>query len=48
MAAAIRHFLLWAIAVDGGNASKYLDAVQFIPLPEFVRALSEKQINRIQ
>ncbi|HET6307460.1 MAG TPA: phosphate ABC transporter substrate-binding protein PstS [Rhodopila sp.] len=47
-AAAIRRFLLWTIAVDGGNATKYLDAVGFIPLPDFIRAMSEKQINRIQ
>lgn len=47
MAAAIRHFLLWSIALDGGNASKFLDPVQFIPLPNFIRALSENQINRI-
>jgi len=46
-AAAIRYFLLWTIAVEGGNAQKYLDAVQFIPLPDFIRALSENQINRI-
>jgi phosphate transport system substrate-binding protein len=45
---AIRHFLLWSIAVDGGNASKYLNAVGFIPLPDFIRAMSEKQIGRIQ
>jgi phosphate transport system substrate-binding protein len=47
-AAAIRHFLLWSIAIDGGNAPKLLDAVGFIPLPDFIRAMSEKQINRIQ
>ena len=46
-AAAIRRFLLWSIAIDGGNASKYLDTVHFIALPDFIRALSEKQINRI-
>lgn len=46
-AAAIQQFLLWSIAIDGGNSSKYLDAVQFIPLPDFIRALSEKQIGRI-
>jgi phosphate transport system substrate-binding protein len=45
---AIRHFLLWAIAVNGGNAATYLDAVGFIPLPDFIRAMSEKQINRIK
>ena len=44
-ASAIRHFLLWSIALDGGNASKYLGAVHFIPLPDFIRALSAKQIN---
>jgi phosphate transport system substrate-binding protein len=47
-ASAVRDFLLWSIAVDGGNAAKYLDAVGFIPLPDFIRAMSEKQINRIQ
>jgi phosphate transport system substrate-binding protein len=45
---AIRSFLLWSIAVDGGNARTYLDAVGFIPLPDFIRAMSEKQINRIK
>jgi phosphate transport system substrate-binding protein len=44
----IRHFLLWSIAADGGNAAKYLDAVGFIPLPDFIRAMSEKQIGRIK
>ena len=47
-AASIRNFLLWSIAVDGGNAAKYIDAVGFIGLPDFIRALSEKQIGRIQ
>ncbi|HUN40590.1 MAG TPA: phosphate ABC transporter substrate-binding protein PstS [Acetobacteraceae bacterium] len=46
-AATIRHFLLWAVSIEGGNAPKYLDAVQFIPLPDFIRALSENQINRV-
>ncbi|WP_174254853.1 phosphate ABC transporter substrate-binding protein PstS [Acidisphaera sp. S103] len=45
---AIRNFLLWSIAADGGNAATHLDAVGFIPLPDFIRALSEKQINRIK
>jgi phosphate transport system substrate-binding protein len=44
---ALRHFLFWAISADGGNAPKYLDTVGFIPLPTFIRALSENQINRI-
>lgn len=47
-AAAIRRFLLWAIATDGGNSPKYLDAVRFIALPDFIRALSENQIGRIK
>ena len=47
-AEALRHFLLWAIALQGGNAPKYLDKVGFIPLPDFIRALSEKQIQQIK
>jgi phosphate transport system substrate-binding protein len=47
-AAGIRDFLLWSIAVDGGNAAKYTSAVGFIPLPDFIRAMSEKQIGRIK
>lgn len=47
-AEAIRRFLLWSIALNGGNGSTYLNAVHFIPLPDFIRALSERQINRIQ
>ncbi len=47
-AAALRHFLLWAIAPTGGNTQKYLNAVGFIPLPDFIRALSENQINLIK
>jgi phosphate transport system substrate-binding protein len=43
-AEAVREFLLWAIAADGGNAPKYLDAVGFIPLPDFIRGLSEAQV----
>ena len=47
-AAALRHFLLWAVSLEGGNASKYLDSVGFIPLPDFIRALSEKQISLVK
>lgn len=47
-AAALRRFLLWAVSLQGGNASKYLDSVGFVPLPDFIRALSEKQINLIK
>jgi phosphate transport system substrate-binding protein len=47
-AAALRNFLLWAVSLEGGNAPKYLNAVGFIPLPDFIRALSESQINAIR
>jgi phosphate transport system substrate-binding protein len=47
-AAAIRDFLLWAISAQGGNAPKYLDEVGFIPLPDFIRGLSETQIALVQ
>jgi phosphate transport system substrate-binding protein len=48
IAAALRNFLRWAVSSDGGNAAKYLDAVNFIPLPTFIRALSENQIDLIK
>jgi phosphate transport system substrate-binding protein len=47
-AAALRRFLLWAISPTGGNAPKYLDPVGFIPLPDFIRGLSENQIALIK
>ena len=47
-AKALRDFLLWANSPLGGNSSKYLDAVHFIPVPDFIRALNEKQIRRIE
>ena len=47
-ATALRHFLLWAIAPTGGNAPKYLNKVGFIPLPDFIRALSQNQIALIK
>jgi phosphate transport system substrate-binding protein len=47
-AVALRRFLLWAISLEGGNSAKYLDAVGFIPLPDFIRALSENQIDLIK
>jgi phosphate transport system substrate-binding protein len=47
-AKALREFLLWAISLQGGNSPKYLDAVGFIPLPDFIRGLSESQIDLIQ
>jgi phosphate transport system substrate-binding protein len=47
-AEALRKFLLWSISLLGGNAPKYLDTVGFIALPDFIRALSEKQIALIK
>jgi phosphate transport system substrate-binding protein len=47
-AEALRKFLLWSVSLLGGNAPKYLDAVGFIALPDFIRALSEKQIALIK
>jgi phosphate transport system substrate-binding protein len=47
-AEAVRNFLLWAISADGGNAPKYLNAVGFMPLPDFIRGLSEAQIGLVQ
>jgi phosphate transport system substrate-binding protein len=47
-AAAMRAFLTWAIDERGGNAPADLDALNFVPLPEFVRALSLDQIAKIQ
>jgi phosphate transport system substrate-binding protein len=47
-AAAVRNFLRWSISATGGNAPTFLDAVRFIPLPDFIRALSENQIKRIK
>jgi phosphate transport system substrate-binding protein len=46
-AAALRGFLLWTISLDGGNANRYLDTVGFIALPDFIRGMSEHQINLI-
>jgi phosphate transport system substrate-binding protein len=46
--AALRNFLLWAVSLEGGNAPKYLTTVGFIPLPDFIRGLSENQINQIK
>ena len=45
---ALRSFLLWAISEAGGNSDSYLKPVGFIPLPNFIRGLSEAQIAAIQ
>ena len=42
---ASRQFLIELATLS--RTTSYLDAVQFIPLPDFIRALSENQINRI-
>jgi phosphate transport system substrate-binding protein len=47
-AQAIREFLFWSIEPCDGNATNLLDAVHFIPLPEYVRALSYAQIATIK
>jgi phosphate transport system substrate-binding protein len=47
-AAALRSFLRWAISETGGNDKKYLTPVDFIPLPNFIRGLSEAQIDEIK
>ncbi len=46
VADAIRTFLTWAI--NDGNSPKYLDQVNFLPLPAPIKALSAAQIAKIQ
>jgi phosphate transport system substrate-binding protein len=48
VAEGLRRFLLWTLSPEGGSAAKYLDALGFIPLPDFIRALSENQIDLIK
>jgi phosphate transport system substrate-binding protein len=45
---ALRAFLRWAISETGGNGGNYLAPVGFIPLPNFIRGLSEAQIAMIK
>ena len=45
---ALRSFLRWSISETGGNAATYLKPVGFIPLPDFIRGLSEAQIRQIK
>jgi phosphate transport system substrate-binding protein len=47
-AAALRDFLLWAIATGKGNDQRSLDRLRFATLPEYVRALSDAQIRQIE
>ncbi|MGB6987588.1 MAG: phosphate ABC transporter substrate-binding protein PstS [Candidatus Aquilonibacter sp.] len=48
VADALRTFLFWSIEPCSGNAAKTLDAVHFIALPEYIRALSYSQIESIK
>jgi phosphate transport system substrate-binding protein len=48
VAAAIRKFLSWSIDSSNGSASKNMSAVRFIPLPDYIRALTILQIQKIQ
>ncbi|MHB1550821.1 MAG: phosphate ABC transporter substrate-binding protein PstS [Vulcanimicrobiaceae bacterium] len=40
-------FLSWAILPNGGNASRFLDEVHFLPLPPSIVKLSKEQIAKI-
>lgn len=48
MAKAVRDFLLWTVSRHYGNAPKYLNKVNFIPLPMRISKLSTKQIMEIR
>ena len=48
VAGAIRKFLTWAISPKGGNAPHFIEAVNFVPLPESVVKLSQAQIDKIK
>lgn len=47
MASAMKKFLDWAIDPNGGNNSKYLTPVHFLPLPASIQPKSQAQINKI-
>jgi phosphate transport system substrate-binding protein len=47
-ATALREFLLWTIGAGEGNDQKALDPLHFVTLPEYVRALSDAQIRKIE
>jgi phosphate transport system substrate-binding protein len=46
-ASTLKNFLNWAISPSGGNNSKLLTPVNFLPLPSFIESLSKAQINKI-
>ena len=43
----MRDFLTWAVSAEGGNAARFLDQVNFLPLPASARALTLAQINQL-
>jgi phosphate transport system substrate-binding protein len=47
-AAALKDFLSWTISPSGGGSPKYLQAVNFAPLPPEIAKLSKDQIDKIQ
>jgi phosphate transport system substrate-binding protein len=47
-ASALRDFLSWSIESTNGSSAKNMNAVRFIPLPEYIRSLSILQIQKIQ
>ena len=47
VAAAVRAFLYWAVDRNGGSSNKYLNAVNFEPLPAGIVALSQHQVARV-
>jgi len=47
VAAAVKAFLYWAVASNGGSSSQFLSAVKFEPLPPAIVALSRHQIAKV-
>ncbi len=47
-AQALKDFLSWAISPSGGNSPKYLEPVNFAPLPQEIAKLSQDQIAKIR
>lgn len=43
----MRNFLTWAVSPNGGNSSKFLGPVHFLPLPASARKLTLAQIAKI-
>ena len=44
---ALKDFLSWAISPTGGGSPKFIEAVNFAPLPPEIAELSKKQIDKI-